>query len=139
MNKSMLLITSTWGKNKTFKLIPATADCIFNEAIFDFDTKMLALISKEKKQSLHMVPKLNEFGDLQFLKVGKRSNGKEYAEERKALESFYEYYVEDIKEIETIVNSLAINADEFDFKQYFKVATQEAPAIVSPIITGPGL
>ena len=136
MNKSMLLITSSWGKNKTFKLIPATADCIFNEAIFDFDTKVLALISKEKKQNLHMVPKLNEFGDVQYLKVGKRNNGKEYSEERKALETFYEYYVENINEIESIVNSLAINSDEFDFKQYFKLPSQEAPAMTSSIVTG---
>ena len=137
MNKSMLLITSSWGKNKTFKLIPATTDCIFNEGIFDLDAKVLALISKEKKQNFHMLPKLNELGDVQYLKVGKRNNGKEYSEERKALESFYEYYVEDINEIESIVKMLAINSDEFDFKQYFKMPTQEAPAITSsPILAG---
>ena len=136
MNKSMLLITSTWGKNKTFKLIPATADCIYNEAIFDFDSKVLALISKEKKQSLHMVPKLTDLGDVQFLKVGKRNNGKEFAEERKTVESFYEYYVENLQEIEQIVESLAINSDSFDFKQYLKqesnITVASAPSILMP-------
>ena len=125
MNKSMMLITSSWGSNKTFKMIPATPDCVYNEAIFDLDSKVLALISKEKKESLHMVAKVNEWGDVVPMKIGKRSNGKDYAEERKSLETFYEYYVEDINEVKEIVNMLAINADTFDITSFVEAKTEE--------------
>jgi len=126
MNKSMMLITSSWGSNKTFKMIPATPDCIYNEAIFDLDSKVLALISKEKKESLHMVAKVNEWGDVVPMKIGKRSNGKDYAEERKSLETFYEYYIEDIDEIKDIVARLAINAEYFNITSFLETKT-EAP------------
>jgi len=132
MNKSMMLVTSTWGSKKTFKLIPVTADCPYNEAIFDADNKVLAVISKEKKESLHMLAKLNEFGDPQTMKIGRRANGKDFAEERKTLETFYEYYVENISEVENFINMFAINADSFDYKQYF---VEEKPATPSSIVT----
>jgi hypothetical protein len=133
MNKSMMLITSSWGHKKTFKMIPATADCIFNEAIFDLDSKVLALISKEKKQSLHMVAKVNDLGDVVPMKIGKRPNGKDFAEERKTLETFYEYYVEDINDVKDIVARLAINIDTFDIISFIE-AKAEAPQ-VSNLIT----
>jgi hypothetical protein len=124
MIKSMMLITSTWGSSKTFKMIPVTQDCVYNEAIFDLDSKVLALISKEKKESLHMVAKVNEWGDVVPMKIGKRSNGKDYAEERKSLETFYEYYVEDINEIKDVVSMFAINADTFDINSFLEAKTQ---------------
>jgi hypothetical protein len=131
MSKTMTLITSNWGSKKTFKLIPISNDAVYNECIYDIDTKMLAIISKEKKDSMHMVAKLSDVGDVQYLKIGKRPNGKDFAEERKTLETYYEYYIEDVKEIEEFVNLFAINAGTFDFKQYFNVT--EAP---SNIISG---
>lgn len=127
MNKSMMLITSSWGTKKTFKMIPATPDCIFNEAIFDLDSKVLALISKEKKESLHMVAKVNEWGDVVPMKIGKRSNGKDYAEERKSLETFYEYYIEDVNDVKDIVARLAVNSDTFDITSFVEAPSQ-APA-----------
>ena len=69
MNKTMMLVTSSWGPRKTFKLMPITPDAIYNEGIFDPDSKVLALIGKEKKQSLHMLAKLNDLGDPQELTV----------------------------------------------------------------------
>lgn len=128
MNKSMMLVTGSWGNNKTFKLIPVTPDCPYNEAIFDRDSKVLALIGKEKKQSMHMVAKLNDMGDVQRLKVGKRENGKDYSEERKTLETYYEYYIENPEEIVSVVNLFAINADTFDFNQYMEAAAEQQPA-----------
>jgi len=107
-------------------MIPATPDCIYNEAIFDLDSKVLALISKEKKQSLHMVAKVNEWGDVVPMKIGKRANGKDYAEERKTLETFYEYYVEDVADVKDIVARLAVNSDTFDITSFIEAKT-EAP------------
>ena len=130
MNKSMLLVTSTWGSKKTFKLIPASLDCPYNEGIFDADNKVLAVISKEKKESLHMLAKLNEFGDPQTMKIGRRANGKDYAEERKTLETFYEYYVENVSEVENFIKMFAINADSFDYAQYFVEEPKTAPSSI---------
>ena len=107
-------------------MIPATNDAPYNEVIFDLESKVLAVIGKEKKESMHMVAKLNEWGDPVGMKIGKRSNGKDYAEERKTLEAFYEYYIEDINEIESFVNLVAINADDFNVSQYLTVKA-EAP------------
>lgn len=128
MNKSMMLVTGSWGNNKTFKLIPVSPDCPYNEAIFDRDSKVLALIGKEKKQSMHMIAKLDDNGDVKRMKIGRRDNGKDFAEERKTLETYYEYYIENPTEIKDIVNMFAINADVFDFNQYLEEAYTEQPA-----------
>jgi len=127
----MMLVTGSWGNNKTFKMIPVTNDCPFNEAIFDRDGKVLALVGKEKKQSFHMLPKVTELGDVQTLKIGKRANGKDYAEERKTIETYYEYYIENPEEIEQIVKGFAVNADKFDFKQYMEAAAAQPSQIVT--------
>ena len=64
------------------------------------------------------------------LKLGKKENGKDYAEERKLLETFYEYYVEDKNEVESFIKMFAVNADSFDFKKYIdlEVPKEGAPA-----------
>jgi hypothetical protein len=131
MNKTMLLTTSSWGPAKTFKMMPISVECPYNEVIFDPDSKVLAVVSKEKKESMHMVAKLNEWGDPVGMKIGKRSNGKDYAEERKTLESFYEYYIEDVAEIANFIKLVAVNSDEFNFTQF-----TEAEPKTSNIVTG---
>lgn len=128
----MMLITSTWGPSKTFKMMPISVESPYNEVIFDPDSKVLAVIGKEKKESMHMVAKLNEWGDPQTMKIGKRSNGKDYAEERKTLEAFYEYYIEDAKEITEFIKSVAVNADVFDYTSVLE-AKNEKP---SNLLTG---
>lgn len=130
MTKSMMLITGSWGQKKTFKMIPVSPDSPYNEAIYDLDSKVLALIGKEKKQSMHMLAKLNDLGDVQRLKVGKRDNGKDYAEERKTLETYYEYYLENAEEIKQVVNLLAVNADSFNLDEYLNA--QPVASIITP-------
>lgn len=133
---SMLLITSTWGQNKTFKMIPIGVACAYNECIFDPDTKILALISKEKKQQMHMIPKLTEMGDVQRLKIGKRENGKDYAEERKAVETYYEYYIEEPSEIRSFIELFASNHKDFDYDSYLnKKPTSEIQQVQNSIVT----
>ncbi len=115
-----MLITGNWGQKKTFKMIPLTNDCVYNEGIYDAENKVLALVSKEKKQSMHMVAKLDDFGDVKPMKVGRRTNGKDYAEERKTLETYYEYYLDNPEEIKAFINMIAFNSDTFDVDQYLK-------------------
>lgn len=116
--KSMLLINGSWDKKTTFKMIPATIDCPYAEAIYDMDTKVLVLIGKEKKQTMHMVAKLDDNGDVKMMKIGRRDNGKDYAEERRTLDTYYEYFVENPEDIKNVINEFAINADTFDFSQF---------------------
>ena len=123
----MMLVTGSWGNAKTFKMIPVTPECPYNEAIFDRDSKVLALIGKEKKQSMHMVAKLDDNGDVKRMKIGRREGGKDYAEERKTLETYYEYYIENPDEVKSVVGMLAINADSFDYVQYMEQANIEKP------------
>jgi hypothetical protein len=124
MNKSMLLVTSTWGNKKTFRLIPATIEAPYNEAIYDLEVGVLALIGKEKKETLQMVPKLNALGDPEMLKIGKRPGGKDYAESRQTMETYYEYYIETKEEIKELINMIALNSDVFDYNQYLEQKTE---------------
>lgn len=117
MTKSMLLITSKWGDNQTFKLIPVTPESPFNEVIFDPEQRVLAIVGKEKKQTFHMLPKLDDTGRLMPLK-NKRVDGKDYAEERRLVETYYEYFIEDQQEITDFIKHFALNAGSFDFGQY---------------------
>lgn len=128
---TMMLITGSWNGKKTFKLIPVSLDCPYNEGIYDLDNKILALIGKDKKESLHMLAKLNEFGDPQTMKIGRRSNGKDYAEERKMLETYYEYFVEEVEEIKAVVKLLAVNFDEFKLEQFM---VNDSP-VIAPVNT----
>jgi len=127
MEKSMMLVTASWKNKKTFKLIPVATDCPFNEMIFDVDERVLALVSKEKKQSLHMLTKLNDMGDPIPVKSGRRANGSQHAEERKTLETYYEYYVENPDEIKEIVSRFAVNTQQFDYNQYLETAFNSTP------------
>jgi hypothetical protein len=113
----MLLITSKWGDNQTFKMIPVTPEAPFNEVIFDPEQKVLAIVGKEKKQTFHMLPKLDDTGRLMPLK-NKRVDGKDYAEERRLVETYYEYFIEDQQEITDFIKHFALNAGSFDFGQY---------------------
>jgi hypothetical protein len=75
-----------------------------------------------------MVAKLDDNGDVKTMRIGRRTNGKDYAEERKTLETYYEYYIENPEEIKAVVNFFAFNADTFDFNQYLEQAYEGQPA-----------
>jgi len=136
MNNSMMLITSSWGQFKTFKMIPTDINCPYSECIFDVQSKVLAIIGRISKESLHMLPKLTDQGDVTYLKIGKRENGKPYAEERRMLTTLYEYYIEDVADIKTFVNKFAENSDTFNVQQYIDLVIDTKPvAAENSIIT----
>ena len=116
--KNMILISSYWGEAKSFKMIPATTDCPFVEAMYDSTTGILAVIGKTKKQIFHMVHKVDDNGDMVMMKSGKRENGKPYKEERRVIDTFHEYYIIEEKEIVDFINAYAVNNEEYNFKQY---------------------
>lgn len=116
---NMLLIKSSWNEGETFRLLPVTEDCPYVECIFDPGTKVFVVISKVVKTTLHMLPKLDDNGDPAPLKV-KRANGRMVKEERKQIETFQEYYIEDVNAMEALIDLFAVNKSAFDYKKYFK-------------------
>jgi hypothetical protein len=138
----MLLVSSTWANEPTFKMIPINVACPFNEAIYDPSSRALALVGKEKKQTLHMLPRLTDSGDVQRIKLNKRDNGKDFAEQRVTLDTFYEYFIEEKSEIENFIKSFASNAATFDFESILDnsfAAPTEKPTMVqgSSLIVAP--
>jgi hypothetical protein len=127
MKDSMLLVTSVWDDKETFRMIPVTETCPYVECIFDTGLNVMVIISKNKKQSYHMLPKLDDNGDLVRMKVGKRDSGKDFKEERRLVESFQEHYVINPDEVENVISMFAINKETFDYKKYMnqKPATTE--------------
>ncbi|NDG29751.1 hypothetical protein EB118_06615 [bacterium] len=121
---NMMLITSTWKDGKTFKMIPTTADCPFVECIFDPQIKVLAVISRNKKDQFHMITKLDSNGDPEKRKTPGR-NGNPYKEERRALETYQEYYIEEKSEIEDFIKHFASNADSYDYAVYLNMVPAE--------------
>lgn len=114
---NMLLINSSWGEGKTFKLLPLTQDCPYVECIFDPATHVLVVISKVTKTALHMLPKLDDNGDQVGVKV-RRPNNKMIKEERKSIETFQEYYIEDKEAIVGLIKLFGVNNADFDYNSY---------------------
>ena len=116
---NMYVVKSSWNEGETFRLIPVSEDCPYVECIFDPATKVFVIISKLSKTTLHMLPKLDENGDPSALKT-KRANGRTVKEERKTIETFQEYYVEDIDAIKSLVEFFAINHKDMDWKAFLE-------------------
>lgn len=110
--------------------MPIEETCLFVEGLYDPTQKVLVMISKNKKESLHMLAKLNEQGDAQKLKAP-RSNGKPFPEERKTLETYQEYYITERTEIEEIIEMFAANADTFKYKDVLEkdITIPETPKL----------
>jgi hypothetical protein len=105
--KNMMIYAAKWNDKQTFRLMPINEDCIFNEAIFDPEQKVLAVISKDIKEKPMMMPRLNDRGDII---PTKRANGEQgWQEQRVIIDAYYEYYIEDMSDILLFVKMFAIN------------------------------
>lgn len=109
---TMLAIKSTWNGKQTAKLIPVSTDCPYVECIMDPESKIMVVISKVSKQTLHMLPRLDDNGDPRTLKVTKRPSGKTVMEERKTIETFQEYYIDDKTAIMNLIDLHSVNPEE---------------------------
>jgi hypothetical protein len=98
MSKSMMLVQATWQESQTFRMIPISTDCPYVECIYDPATNVFVVISNIKKTTLHMLPKLDEYG--QHI-----TGNKGLKQERHKLAVFQEFY-----------------ADSFDYKKFMKEA-----------------
>jgi len=119
----MMLVESTWQDTKTFKMIPVSNDCPYVECIYDPSSKVLVLIGKTTKTSLHMLPKLDEYG--------KAISGNRGAkQERRSIDTFQEYYIEEEKDIKEITKMFAVNASKFDVAKFLEKAPNK-PSIAA--------
>jgi hypothetical protein len=121
---TMMLVQATWNDKQTFRMIPTSDTCPYVECIMDPDTKVFVIISKITKTTLHMLPKLDDNGDPMATKV-KRPNGRQVREERAKIETFQEFYVEDMAAVHELVNLFAINAKTFNYKQFIGAVEEE--------------
>ena len=109
--KSMMIISSEWDGNPTFKMISISKDSPYNECIYDPEKKALAIITKEAKDKPTMMPKLTQHGRAKIIK-DKDAEGKPvevYAQERIIFPAFFEYFIENEDDIREIISMFAIN------------------------------
>jgi Na+-transporting NADH:ubiquinone oxidoreductase subunit NqrC len=119
IGKNMLLISSAFRGVKSFSMVPVTQDCPYVEVMFDPSSAILAVISKVKKQAMHMVPRLDESGQPIRLKSPNMETGKTVKEQRMQIETFSEFYITEKEEILQFVNIFAINSQEYNIEEYF--------------------
>ena len=136
--KTMMLIKSSFGSMKSFRLIPISNDCPYVECLFSPSEKMMVVITKTMKQAYHMVPKLDDNGDQVLVKGKPRTGGKPMKEERRLVDTFSEQYVVTEDEIKNIVNMFAVNPDEFELDEFFTsdselVGAHSAPPIIEKV------
>lgn len=115
MEKSMILVQATWQDKQTFRMVPLTESCPYVECLFDPDSKVFVIISKIKKVSLHMLPKLDDYGQ-------PIAGSKGMKQERHKLEVFQEFYVEDAVAVKDLIHGFAVNADTFDYMAFMSDA-----------------
>ena len=116
--KSMLLVQATWQESQTFRMIPITESCPYVECIFYPGTKVFVVILKTTKTTLHMLPKLDEYG----IAI---TGAKGTKQDRNKIEIFQEFYIEDQAGILDIVEHFAINAKKFDYKSFMGAVSEE--------------
>jgi hypothetical protein len=119
IGQNMMLVNSSFRGVKSFTLIPVSNDSPYVEAMFDPSSSILAVISKVMKQSYHMVAKLDESGQPQKLKAPNPQTGKTVKEERRLVDTFSEFYLNDRKDIDTFIHMFAVNAEDFSVEEFF--------------------
>ena len=85
-----------------------------------------------------MVPRFDDKGDVLYLK-NPRTNGKKYAEERRALESYSEYYLEQDNDIRWFLEYFTVNDEAMPMAIEFLDAPKPAEITNVNMFEGPGL
>jgi hypothetical protein len=123
-NKSMMAVKSEWNSKPTIKLMPLTTGCPYVECIYDPESKVLAVIGMTRKNVFHMMPKLDENGDIVMRKV-KAEGSKPYKEDRRSVETFQEYYISDKDQIMAFMEMFAVNFNVC--QEFFAVSSKQEP------------
>jgi hypothetical protein len=135
---NMMLVDSYMGPYKTFALVPLDSSCPWVEVIFEPTGGTLIAISKEKKQTYKMLPKLDDNGDPQELKLSKRNNGQSYKEERRLVETFHEIVITGLESTREFVKQFAVNADSYDYERHMQAADKNVDQKTGSLTSLPG-
>lgn len=125
---SMMLSTGEWAKMKSFTMMPISSDCPYIECLYNPMAKTLAIIGKTKKDTFHMVPRLDENGKPSTIK----HQPDETKQQRVSLESYSEYYLTEEEEIKNFIQKFAVNHEEFDYEKSLSMPTMDDATAVAP-------
>lgn len=114
----MMIYSAKWNEQDSFRLIPITEDCPFNEAIYDPNQKVLAIISKNSKEKPMMMPKLSDKGLPTQIKKSDGTIGLQ--EQRVMMQAYYEYYITEKADIREFVEKFSINPSHKAFQSFIK-------------------
>lgn len=123
---TMMLKSSNWGPTESFSLMPISNDCPYIEGLYNPMAKTLAIIGKTKKDTFHMIPRLDENGRPERLKVG-ATEQEPYKKQRVQQESYTEYYITEESEIVDFIKAFTVNHEDFDYQKTLKTPTMDNP------------
>jgi len=132
--KNMKLVTSYWKSGKTFRMFPVTEnDCPFAEVIYDPLTDTLVLLTKNEKENLQMVPRLdNDGNNVPAKRVNSQTPHINFAQQRITMRVQGEHYIIERDEAEEFIKDFAVNSDTFDYKKFFKEEQKPESKIIMP-------
>ena len=131
--KNMLLYSSEWKSEKTFKMLPVDNNCPYLEVIWDSTVSILCVVAKETKETYHMLPILDKNGDIEERKI-KMKDKVPYRQERRLTKTNQDYYIDEKDEVINFIDMFATNADTFDFKKYVNASAPIMATSTPPIV-----
>lgn len=117
VKKTMILYTAKWQDKKSFRLMPISKEAPYSELIYIPENNSLVVLSANSKEAFHMVPKLDDNGDITNTKTPRKS-GVQHKEQRVNMKTMIEYEFTEKEEIINLINLIAVNSDSYDYKQY---------------------
>ena len=120
MEKSMLLISSFWGREgeelPAFRMIPIDKDCPYTEVLFIPKERTLGIVSKTPKKAPIMEYKLDANGrKMPIIEKVEMPDGKKkeqmvgYKMEKLMAETLHEFMISDPTEIKEFITMFAYN------------------------------
>lgn len=123
-NKHLMFVTSVMIDEETnqpvanFVGFPLVEDSAFIEVIFDPKKQVLGVVSKNKKESFHWIPRVDADGMPIATKNKSMVQQQPIQQQRVQLETYHEYYIRDKKSIVEFIEMHMINS--FDYSTFIK-------------------
>lgn len=100
--------TSIRGQ-ESYGFMPLHKDTAYADGLFYTEQNFILLLTREVKERFQMVPKIDEFGMVQLEKGPQRRE----KQERVRLETSYEFYLSDPKDIRWFCENFVENSEQF--------------------------
>ena len=132
----MLIVAASWRISETetlptFKLIPTSVDCPYNEVIYDPQNRTLGIISKEHKPKLQFLARIDEIGNVKYTPT-RRNEEPQVMRQRTEVDTYYEYFIEQPADIIDFVEQLASNPDHVEFRRHFQDPNEYQGTVAEP-------